>query len=415
MTEQKQNGLGRRLILKSGAAFASIAGLGCATSSDADSDRSLVFRTPLCDLLGIDYPVVQAGMGAAATPQLAAAVSNAGGLGIVSASWKSPEVGRKEIQATRDLTERRFGVNLLVAQELREPVPASAVTAEVLAELERRTAPLRDEVGASPLSRPLVPVPDRVNEVLEMILEERPAVLSLAMGDLGKEWSDRFHEVWTKIITMVTTLGEARVAAASGADAIVAQGTEAGGFRSQFKKAGLGNASREGGVSTLPLLRELATSIRTPLIAAGGITDGHGLVAALALGAQGVLMGSRFAATRESKMPGVEKQAMVDHRADETILTNRIAGCWSRVLTNRLSEFASKVPFPVLPFPLHGQAFRRPLRNHLGDGPEYRALWGGQSVGTIQGIPDAAQIVRDVVEQAHDLLSNRLHETVTLS
>ena len=143
MTEQKQNGLGRRLILKSGAAFASIAGLGCATSLDADSDRSLVFRTPLCDLLGIDYPVVQAGMGAAATPQLAAAVSNAGGLGIVSASWKSPEVGRKEIQTTRDLTERRFGVNLLVAQELREPVPASAVTAEVLAELERRTAPLR--------------------------------------------------------------------------------------------------------------------------------------------------------------------------------------------------------------------------------------------------------------------------------
>jgi NAD(P)H-dependent flavin oxidoreductase YrpB (nitropropane dioxygenase family) len=218
-------------------------------------------RTPVCELLGIDVPVVQAGMGPLTSAELVAAVSNAGGLGILGAVLRPADALRAEIHRIRELTDRPFGVN------------------HVLALLDA--------------------------EAMEVTLDERVPVLSTSWGDIGP-YVTRAHDLGMKMIHQVVTASQAAQAAEAGADVVIAQGTDGGGH--------------VGAVGTMPLVpRAVDASAPVPVLAAGGIVDGRGLAAALALGAQGVLMGTRFLATAEAPCPPAWQQAILAANESDTV------------------------------------------------------------------------------------------------
>jgi NAD(P)H-dependent flavin oxidoreductase YrpB (nitropropane dioxygenase family) len=218
-------------------------------------------RTSVCELLGIDVPVVQAGMGPLTSAELVAAVSNAGGLGILGAVLRPADALRAEIHRIRELTDRPFGVN------------------HVLALLDA--------------------------EAMEVTLDERVPVLSTSWGDIGP-YVTRAHDLGMKMIHQVVTASQAAQAAEAGADVVIAQGTDGGGH--------------VGAVGTMPLVpRAVDASAPVPVLAAGGIVDGRGLAAALALGAQGVLMGTRFLATAEAPCPPAWQQAILAANESDTV------------------------------------------------------------------------------------------------
>jgi enoyl-[acyl-carrier protein] reductase II len=203
-----------------------------------------VLRTPMCDLLGMEVPIVQAAIWPATSPELVATVSEAGGLGSIGAVFESADSVRRQIVRVRELTPRPFAVNHVV--------------------------PLLDEAA------------------FRATLEAQPAVVSFALGHPG-ELVGRAHEAGAKVVHQVHTVSQARDAAESGVDAIIAQGSEAGGQGMAL------------GVSTMVLVPQLVDAVDPiPVLAAGGVADGRGLAAALVLGAQGANVGTRFLASEEA-------------------------------------------------------------------------------------------------------------------
>ncbi len=216
-------------------------------------------RTNLCDLLGIEHPIIQAGMGSFTSPELVAAVSNAGGLGTIGAATLSAEILRSELAQVRELTDRPFAVNHTVRS------------------LDK--------------------------EAFDLTLEAKPALVSFAIDDPG-ELVQQAHDTGVLVMLQVPTVGRAREAVALGVDIIVAQGSEAGGFG--------------GSVSTLALVPQVVdVADGIPVVAAGGIADGRGLAAALMLGAQGVNIGTRFLAATEAPVSTGWKQDIVDAQSED--------------------------------------------------------------------------------------------------
>jgi nitronate monooxygenase len=256
-----------------------------------------VLRTRLCDLLGIEYPILQSGMGGAAGPDLVAEVSRAGGLGILAGLRLTGDQLRAAIRRVRELTDRPFGVNLWLHTELMPPADVSKIPEGTLRQVQDTLNRFRTRLGiATKEGRPAA-VPDLIREAFEVILDERVPVWSIGLGNPDPGWVQRCHQRGVKIVAMVATVDDARAVAGSGVDAVIAQGAEAGGHRSTWVKP----ASREAAqIGALALVPQIVDAVKVPVIAAGGIADGRGLVAALALGAQGVLMGTRFVATREA-------------------------------------------------------------------------------------------------------------------
>jgi nitronate monooxygenase len=369
-------------------------------------ERSGRFETELCGLLGIDYPVLQSGMGGVAGPELAAEVSNAGGLGILAATLTPPDRVRQSIHELRDRTDAPFGVNLLMMPELLEPVSTELLTEDELAAAHAALAPMRDALELPAKSSRPRTAPAVIDACLEVILDERVPVFSVGLGDPGRQVVDACHAVGTKVIAMVTSVADARAVAASGVDAIVAQGLEAGGHRSHFRKPGVGVAAD---VGTLALVPEVVDAVNVPVVAAGGIVDGRGLVAALALGASGVLLGSRFLVTRESTAPESHKKALLERTGAETVVTDLWSGRYARVLRNGYLEQYEASGAPPLPFPTQmlANADVRATAEQR-DEADYLPLWGGQAVGQIQDLPWAGDVVRDLVDEARRLLSSGL-------
>jgi nitronate monooxygenase len=227
----------RREFLKVGAATTAAVTAGRAVGAPAaPASPAPRFRTSLCDLLGIEYPIVQAGMGGVAGPQLAAAVSAAGGLGIVGSTMTSPEDVRKAIREVRALTDRPFGVNLLLHSQVSPPADVSRIPEGVVKAVQSVLNRFRERLGLSASSAPPAPLPDFVPGAIEVILEERVPVFSIGLGNPSPELVKRFHVQGAKVIAMVATVEDARTVAASGVDALVVQGHEAGGHRSTWVK-----------------------------------------------------------------------------------------------------------------------------------------------------------------------------------
>ncbi|AIE86425.1 2-nitropropane dioxygenase NPD [Fimbriimonas ginsengisoli Gsoil 348] len=341
-------------------------------------------------------------MGGIAGSALAAAVSNAGALGIFAAHGTNPDGVRELLAQMRVATDRPFGANLLLAHDLVRP--ADSVLDQTSDLVNEALNPLRREVGLEPAhGAPASPARD-VEEKLELLLEARIPILSIGLGNPGHELVERCRRQGTRVIAMVTTVEDAKAVESAGVDAIVAQGAEAGGHRSHFAKPAQSGA---GLVGTIALVPEIVDSVRVPVIAAGGIVDGRGLVAALALGAQAVMLGTRFVATTESLGVQAYKQALVEGASHETVVTDAASGRYARVLRNRFTDHYAATGAPTLPFGWQGSAVA-PLFDQARalEDPDHMALWAGQSTGAIHDIPSVAEVVRRIMEEAERVVGS---------
>jgi nitronate monooxygenase len=362
-----------------------------------------VLRTALCDLLGMEYPVIQSGMGSVAGPDLVAEVSRAGGLGILAGLNVPPEELRSRIRQVRELTDRPFGVNLWLHRELRPPADPATIAEDRLAAVHAVLNGFRTQLGLPARSERPGAVPDIIAAQVEVILEERPAVFSIGLGDPGPDLVLRCRAQGIKVVAMVATVEDARAVVESGVDAVVAQGSEAGGHRSTWVKRPSPDAAS---VGTLALVPQIVDAVPVPVVAAGGIADGRGLAAALALGAVGILLGTRFVATRESMAPEFWKKSLLEREGDDTTITDAFSGLWLRALRNTYTARYQTSGAPVLPPLLQTRAAQDIVEEarRRGEG-EYFPMLAGQGVGLIQDLPGAGEVVETIVREARAALT----------
>jgi len=360
-------------------------------------------HTTLCDLLGVEYPILQSGMGSVAGPDLVAEVSRAGGLGILGGVNVPVEDLRQRIRQVRAATDRPFGLNLWLHTELQPPADVTRIPDATVRAVQGTLNTFREQLGIPASHARPAPVADLIPAAFEMMLAERVPVWSIGLGNPGREMVAECRKRGIKVIAMVATADDARAVEAAGVDAIVAQGGEAGGHRSTWVK----QASREAAaVGTMALIPQVVDAVRIPVIAAGGIGDGRGLIAALALGAAGVLLGTRFVATRESMAPAFYKKSLLELDADATTITDAFSGLYARTLRNSFTEGYRASGAPVLPALVQSNAaqdvFVASAKQETGD---YFPMWSGQVVGLIHNLPGAADVVETIVREAHAVLA----------
>jgi nitronate monooxygenase len=342
-------------------------------------------RTALSDRLGVEHAIVQAPMaGGWTTPALVAAVSEAGALGTLAAARVTAEQLRRQIADTRARTHRPFGVNFQLAPATPE-VDDDPRARDLLAEIRGRLglpAPVPAEGAFAP-----------VDEGIEIALEAGVPVISLAMGSPA-EWSARVHAAGALLLAAATTVADARELEQAGADVIVAQGAEAGGHRSLLA-AGLPRPVPL--VGTVALVPAIVDAVRVPVLAAGGIMDGRGIVAALALGAGGVQMGTRFLLALESGAPPSYRRRLRAAIDTETTVTGLYTGRPARGLRNAFIDAFERAGIGPLGWPRMGAAALDIYRaSQMADG-EWTPLLAGQGAGLVRREEPAARIVRELV------------------
>jgi nitronate monooxygenase len=351
----------------------------------------------LCRLLGIRFPIIQSGMSRVAGAELVAEVSKAGGLGILAALRLRPDELRGEVRRIRQLTDRPFGVNLWLHPAVVHPIAPETVPDADVAAVQHELDRFRDRLGVGHASKRPASFPDLVAANLDVILEERVPVWSIGLGNPESAMVARCHERGVRVMAMVTNEADARAVAETGVDMIVAQGGEAGGHRSTWDRA----HARDAG--TMALVPAIVDAVKPPVIAAGGIADGRGLVAALALGASGVMLGTRFIAARESIAPPFFKEAVLAASSGDTVVSDAFTGLPMRVIRNRFA--ADYAGGPVLPPMLQSGAaediFTAAARR--GD-REHFPMPAGESAGLIGDTPPAAEIVRRLIEEAEAVI-----------
>lgn len=307
----------------------------------------LIIHTSICKLLGIKYPVIQGGMAWVSTAPLAAAVSEAGGLGIIGSGQAPPDWLREQIKDAKKLTSKPFGVNVM----LRSPY---------------------------------------VDDVVAILLEEKIQVVTTGAGNPGKYVPD-LQNVGCKVIPVVASVALARRLVRSGIDAVIAEGRESGGH--------------VGELGTLPLVPQVVAAVDVPVIAAGGIFDGKGLVAALALGAEGVQMGTRFISAAECTVHDKVKKTLIKAKDRDTVVTGGPTGHPVRVLKNKLSrkfEELEKKCAPPEEFEALGVGR---LRMAMVDGDvEYGSIMAGQVAAMIREVQPAADIIQEIMDEARQLI-----------
>ncbi len=333
--------------------------------------------------------------GGPSTPALAAAVSAAGGLGFLAAGYKSPDDLQADIVATRKLTSAPVGVNVFVVA--RTPVDDAALADYVKAiepEADRQQVALGDPHFDD----------DALAAKLEVLFRERPLIVSFTFGCPSREIVERLHRQQIAVWVTVTEVDEGLLAADAGADALVAQGVEAGGHRASFE-----DVEGRGEIALLPLLRLLATATDLPLVACGGIVDGAGVAAVLAAGASAAQIGTAFMRCPEAATSAPHRDALT--RSGQTALTRAFSGRRARGIVNAfMREHSPRAP-SAYPQVHHLTAPLRAAARAAGDADAIN-LWAGQAHSLAVDLP-AGELVRRwsadarvAVEQAHA----RLHE-----
>ncbi|WP_126425000.1 NAD(P)H-dependent flavin oxidoreductase [Brevibacillus marinus] len=354
------------------------------------------FHTRFCQAFSLRVPIVQAGMaGGMVTPELVAAVCEAGGLGTLAGAYVKPDELRQAIRRVKALTKRPFSVNLLLYEE-----PESyTVTPEWLAWLNE----MRAELGLAPWNGEISSGADDVEANFAVILEEQVPVFSFAFGLPGK-YGEAAKAAGMKLIGMATTLEEAKALYAAGVDAIVAQGAEAGGHRGTFRVEDKPTGDCIGTMALVPLLADALPDI--PIVAAGGIMDGRGLVAALSLGADAIQVGTRFLTCRESKAHPAYQARLLAAKETDPQITRAFSGRPARGLANRLLNSFAERGLTALPYPLQN-SLTRELRAEAArrNDAEYMSLWAGQGVAMLKEAGEsAAEIVASYMRQAEQVI-----------
>lgn len=338
-------------------------------------------------LLGIRHPLIQAPMaGGATTPELVAAVSNAGALGSFAAATLAPAAIRDGVARVRELTDRPFNVNLFI---LDEQAPSDTEVARAQARLD----PLRAELGLPPGGRPARFCEDNKAQI-ETVLELAPPVVSFTFGILDAATVARFHAAGSLVMGTATTVAEARAWQAVGADLVCAQGCEAGGHRGSF----LGDP-QQACLGLMALLPQVAAAVNIPVVAAGGLMDGRGIAASLLLGAQAAQLGTAFLCCPESGIPAIWKEAIRNARDDSTRLTRAFSGRYARGIANDfMRRFAAEealVPAYPVQNALTGDIRQAALRQGRS---EYLSLWAGQGAALARSLP-AAELVQTLMAE----------------
>ncbi|MBO8137398.1 MAG: enoyl-[acyl-carrier-protein] reductase FabK [Desulfotomaculum sp.] len=304
-------------------------------------------RTELCDLLGIDYPVLQGGMAWVSTAELVAAVSEAGGLGILGSGNAPPEWLEEQVAKIRTLTDKPFGVNVMLM------------------------SPYADQI-------------------MDIVVKERIPVVTTGAGNPGK-YVSKLKEIGTKVIPVVPSVALAKRMERSGVDAVIAEGGESGGH--------------VGEQNTMPLVPQVVDAVSIPVIAAGGIFDGRGLVAALALGAVGVQMGTRFMSAEECVIHENVKKLLLKAKDRDTVITGRSTGHPVRVIKNKLAKRFQELESLCTPPEELEKLGVGKLKAAMVDGDvEYGSVMAGQVCGMIEKIQPAREIIEEIVSEAEKII-----------
>jgi nitronate monooxygenase len=355
----------------------------------------MAFTTSLTERLGLRHPIIQAPLaGGGDTPELVAAVSEAGAFGFIGAAYLTPPQILEAARAVRARTARPFGVSLFA------PLRAPETPKDPRAALAR-LAPYYRELG---LASPEMPTPtaDSFPEQFAAALESAASVFSFTFGVLPEDAIAAIKKRGMFLIGTATNVDEAVTLERAGVDAIVAQGSEAGGHRGTF-----GEPFEAGMIGTIALVPQVADAVSVPVVASGGIMDGRGIAAALALGASAVQMGTAFLTCDEAGIPPAYKNAILTAHENATRLTTAFSGRPARGIANRfMTEMEATGPGDhILPFPLQN-TLTRPLRAAAAKQarPEYLSLWAGQGLRLARRQP-ASELVARLAREAIETLA----------
>lgn len=322
-------------------------------------------RTPLCDLLGVEKPIMLAGMGGVSYGELVAAVSNAGGYGVLGMAGRGPDFIRDEMRKVKSLSDKPFGVDLLAAS------------------------------------------PDSLTAAVDVIIEEGASSFVAGLG-IPMPIMEKLKKAGLKVMVVCGAVKHAVKAEQAGCDAVICQGGEGGGHT--------------GLVGTMPLIAQAVDAVKIPVVGAGGIFDGRGLAASLALGAQGVWMGTRFIASNEAHAGALYQQAILEAADEDTVRTRSYSGKPMRVRKNSWVEEWEARPQDIRPFPqqaqLSGQAgVMGGIGGQIeGLDPDRSCFAMGQSAGGVRDILPAGEIVERIIAEAEAAMDRivrfRTRETV---
>jgi len=316
-----------------------------------------MLKTAICDLFGIKYPIIQGGMAHVATAELVAAVSDAGGLGIIGAGAAPAEWVKEQIQLTRQKTDKPFGVNILLISPFAE-------------------------------------------QVVDVVLEEKVAVVTTGAGN-PSPYIPRFKEAGIKVMPVVASVALGRRLERAGVDAFVAEGMESGGEIGQ--------------ITTMALVPQVIDRVKVPVVAAGGIADGRGMVAALALGAQGVQLGTRFVCSEECVAHRDYKQAIIDASDRSTMISGQSTGYPMRALENKLTqEYMEKEKTGISIEELMEFGMGRVRLGLIEGDLENGTLLAGQIAGMIKEVKPVKAIIEEMVAEAEAILA-QLHNSISRS
>ncbi|MEA4923601.1 MAG: enoyl-[acyl-carrier-protein] reductase FabK [Eubacteriaceae bacterium] len=303
----------------------------------------------VCEILGTEYPIIQGAMARIADSSLASAVSNGGGLGIIAAGGETADRLREEIKKTREMTDKPFGVNIML----------------------------------------LAP---NVEELLDVVCEEKVPVVTTGAGNPGK-YIPKLKEAGIKVIPVVSNVTLARRVERAGADAVVAEGCEAGGHI--------------GETTTMALVPQMADALEIPVIAAGGIADGRGIAAAYMLGASGVQVGTRFLVAKECTVAQAYKDAIIKAKDSSTVATGRSTGHPVRVIKNKLAKKILTMEKQNEDLEKINELCTGTLGAAVKDGDvDYGSVMSGQIAGLVTKEQPAADIIREMFGEAKKVYDN---------
>ena len=375
-----------------------------------------VLRTPICDLLGIEYPIILAGMGGGndrgfALAELVAAVSEAGGLGVLGAASLSDEEIHEECAKVRSLTRKPFGIDILLPGGTAEDGSAGAQSQDPSGSLLPEYRRWMDEtISHFELQQPgetggmtaSYSRPERQARQVDAIVQEKVKLFAAGLGSPGP-YVKRMHEAGIAVLGLVGNVRTAVKVKDDGADIIVAQGHEAGGHT--------------GRIGTFALTPQVVDAVSpTPVVVAGGVGDGRGVAAALALGAQGVWVGTAFLATNEANARAHHKRRLAESSEEDTRITRFFSGKTLRNLNNRLVQQWEASGLRALPMGQQGAIANRVQRAAMASGRDdllYEP--GGQITGLIKEIRPAADVLNDMVREAADILTGLQGQRTTIS
>ncbi len=373
-----------------------------------------VLHTVLCDMLNIEYPVLLAGMGptvgggvgGVAGADLVAAVSNAGGLGVLGAAGFPPDRLEEQISQIQDLTDRPFGVDILVPSNTAQRPPKGERPKDprdlLPAEQQQAMESIREGLGLpevrakrADIRLPRFTPQDQVDTIVGM----KVPVLAAGLGNPAP-FSEQVHEAGGVVISLVGNVKNARRVADGGADIVVAQGHDAGGHT--------------GRIGTMALLPQVLDAVSVPVVAAGGIADGRGIAAALAMGCVGVWCGTVFIPTKEANLDDFRKQRILDASEEDTRVTRIYSGKTMRNVTNELIEAWEDSGSRALPMGLQGLLVADVMESAKQAGREDLLMnAAGQISGLLHEIRPAGEVLEGMVAEAAEILHRRLPAAVT--